>query len=115
MGRECYNVYENLPLTADQRKSTAEILTHLGNYFEPQRNEVFERFMFNTSKQESKENFDTFLNRLRKLASTCNYGILHEDLIRDRIVVAITDNHVRFKSHLTYAAVVNWLLSNCRK
>ena len=49
--------------------------------------------MFNICKQDN-DNFDTYLSRLRKLAKTCNYGPLQDELIKDRIVVGIQDNSV---------------------
>ena len=95
MGKECYSIYENLPLTQEQRKTTKDILHHLGEHFEPQRHVVYERFMFNTAKQEPKESIDNFLIKLRKLASTCSYGALHDEMLRDCIVVGVADNHIR--------------------
>ena len=95
MGKECYEVCDNLPLTDAQRKSPTEIVKHLGEHFEPQRNVVYERFVFNSCKQEQREPIDSFLSRLRKLASTCAYGPLRDEMIRDRIVVGVTDNHIR--------------------
>ena len=63
MGKECYEVYQNLPLTDEQRKSRQQILASLGAHFDPKRNVVYERFMFNSCKHEPKENTDTFMNR----------------------------------------------------
>ena len=42
----------------------------------------------NNSNQEN-ENIDQYLNRLRKLASTCAYDALCDELIRDRLVIGI--------------------------
>ncbi|XP_038055820.1 uncharacterized protein LOC119727829 [Patiria miniata] len=95
MGKECYEVYENLPLTEEQRKSPQQILTSLGAHFDPKRNVVYKRFMFNSCKQEPKENIDTFLNRLRKLATTCNYGALLDEMLRDRLVIGVVGNSIR--------------------
>ena len=95
MGKECYEVYQNLPLTDEQRKSAQQILTSLGAHFDPKRNVVYERFMFNSCKQEPKENIDTFLNRLRKLATTCSYGPLLDEMLRDRLVIGVAGNSIR--------------------
>ncbi len=95
MGRECYQVYENLPLTADERKKTDTILEKLGNHFEPQRNTIYERYMYNSAMQEAHENIEQFYNRLRKLSSTCNFGTLLDEMLRDRLVIGIKDNPTR--------------------
>ena len=76
MGKECYQVYENLPLTAEDHKELAIILQKLGEHFEPQRNTIYERYVFNCPAQEASgsENIEQFFNRLCKLASTCEYN-----------------------------------------
>ena len=40
---------------------------------------VYERFVRNSCKQEQKESIDIFLNRLKKLSSTSNYGTLQDE------------------------------------
>ena len=42
-------------------------------------------------KQEANENVDVFVTALHALAEHCNYGTLHDELIRDRIVVGLAD------------------------
>ena len=66
----------------------------LTQHFEPQKNIIFERYLFNSANQED-ENIDQYLNRLRKLASTCDYGALCDELIRDRLVIGIKSHEVR--------------------
>ena len=95
MGKDCYRVLKNLAMTDDERKSPEKIIEKLGEYFEPQKNIIYERFMFNSRVQESTETFEEFLLHLRELASTCKYDKLCDELIRDRIVIAIKDNSVR--------------------
>ena len=54
-------------------------------YFKPKTNVVYERYRFNSSTQVSNEAADSFMDRLRKLASTCNFGALTDELISDRL------------------------------
>ena len=42
MGKECYEVYENLPLTVDERNDSDSIISKLTEYFEPQRSIIYE-------------------------------------------------------------------------
>ena len=41
--------------------------------------------------QKESETIDQYLNRLRKLSLTCDYGTLTSQLIRNRLVVGIGD------------------------
>ena len=60
-------------------------------YFKPQKNVVYERFLFNSSTQAPDESFNVYLHKLRKLAATCNFGALTDEMIRDRIVIGVKD------------------------
>ena len=57
----------------------------------PRRNIIFERARFNSRKQEEDETVDAFVTALHGLAEHCNYGNLHNEMIRDRVVVGIRD------------------------
>ena len=74
MGKECYEVFENLPLTdftVDERNDNDSIISKVTEYFEPQRNIIYERYLFNSATQRSEKKIDQFVNELRKLASRC--------------------------------------------
>ena len=45
--------------------------------------------------QRKDESFENYYIRLRSLASTCEYGRLTDELIKDRIVIGIVDENVR--------------------
>ena len=47
MGKDCYQVYENLPLTDVQRQDPDTILLQHDKHYEPQRNTIYERYLFN--------------------------------------------------------------------
>lgn len=52
---------------------------------------------FNNRSQEQTESIDMYVNALRALAETCEFGTLKDQLIRDRIVCGVHDNAVRRK------------------
>lgn len=52
------------------------------------RNPIFERAKFNQRRQEEGEPVDSFITALHCLAEHCGYGELHDEMIRDRLVVA---------------------------
>ena len=54
-----------------------------------------ERHKFNTRIQKEGESFQAFVADLRILANTCEYGILKDELIRDKIVCGVSSRHVR--------------------
>jgi hypothetical protein len=96
MGAECRKVMNNLPnLTADGRKKPDEIIKALNAYFIPQRNILYERFIFNSATQKPSESIDEFVIRLRQLAESCEFGDLRDSLIRDRIVIGTSDESGR--------------------
>ena len=60
------------------------------------------------------ENIDQYLNRLRKLRSTCAYGSLCDELIRDRLVIRIKSHEVRRRLHRDKALTLHTALSIIR-
>lgn len=64
------------------------------NYFIKRRNTIFEKAKFNNRRQEVGEPVDTFITDLYCLAKHCNYGALHDEMIRDRLVVGLLDAHL---------------------
>ena len=65
------------------------------NYCNPKRNETVERYRFSMRNQSQDETFDKYVIELKILASTCNYGALHDSLNRDRLICGISDSNVR--------------------
>lgn len=96
MGEECREVVNNLELSADEKKDPESIITKLSNHFDPKKNTIYERYVFNTCTQEPDETYDSYFVRLRKLASTCEYPNT-DDFIRDRMVIGIKDSNVRMR------------------
>lgn len=96
MGSGCRHIHKhNLGLSAEQGKDPEVILDALEEYFKPARNVIFERYMFGICKQDEGEPIDSFVTKLREKAASCEYGQLREDLIRDRLVLGVSDESVR--------------------
>ena len=95
------------------RTDPDSFLQALTQHFEPQRNIIFERYLFNSANQEE-ENIDQYLSRLRKLASTCVYGALCDELIRDRLVIGIKSHEVRKRLLREKALTLNTALDIIR-
>ena len=89
-GKDCLQVFLNLNFGDEEIKITSS-LSALEEYFLPKRNIVYERYVFNSCIQTPEETVDGYVNRLRKLASSCQFGTLTEEMIRNRLVIAIHD------------------------
>ena len=74
------------------------------------RNVIVERARFNRRVQKPGETVNTFIQDLYQIAERCEYGILKDDLIRDRIVVGVIDealsDRLQMKSDLKLAEAV---------
>ena len=66
-------------------------------HFKPQTSEVFERFKFLRRHRQPGEKFDSWIVQLRNMVKSCNYGSIADSLLRDVIVLGISDTSVREK------------------
>ena len=60
----------------------------------------YERAKFNSRKQEEGEPVDSFITDLHALAERCKYQDLHDEMIRDRIMVGLRDASLSEKLQL---------------
>ncbi|CAH1233393.1 RTL1 [Branchiostoma lanceolatum] len=104
MGRDCLDILKNLDIPPDPDdadanplEDPAKIITALDKHFKPLRNTVYERYKFNKCDKAAGEKIEAYVARLRKLISTCDYGDLKDQMLRDRIVLGIRDSKVRMK------------------
>ena len=56
---------------------------------------TYERYIFNTRVQQTNETVYQYVTELKNMATQCDYGELREGLIRDRIVIGISDATLR--------------------
>ena len=89
-------VLKNLPnIPGNITERTVEgILTALETYCVPRKNTTYQRYVFRMTIQEDRA-FDTFVTDLRRRAEYCDFGVIKDSLIRDQIVVGITDPKLR--------------------
>ena len=91
MGEEADDILYSFGLTEDERKSCTTVPTKFEAHFVKRRNPIYERAKFNMRRQEEGESVDSFITSLYRLAEHCNYRELHNEMIRDRIVVGLRD------------------------
>ncbi|UYV73458.1 hypothetical protein LAZ67_10003417 [Cordylochernes scorpioides] len=70
------------------------------DYFIGKRNVIYERAKFNRRSQGEMEPVEEFITNLYVLAETCSYGILKEEMIRDRLVVGVKNFNLSEKLQL---------------
>ena len=92
MGHNCMQIFLNLNLLVEDRKKVDKCLEALELYFKPTRNILYERYVFNTYVQQSEESVQSYITRVRKLASCRKFGKGKDDFIRDRLVIGLKDN-----------------------
>ena len=95
MGKECRQILSRLELSNADKKRPNKILEKLEEYFAPTRNVLYERYLFHAAQQQCNETVDQFMIRLRHLAETCKFGALHDEMLRDRLVLGCRDKGAR--------------------
>ena len=100
MGEEADEIFNSFTMTSDDRKKYDAVKAKFEGHFIIKRNVIFERAKFNLRVQKQNEPVDTFITDLFTLAQHCNYGNLHDEMVRDRIVVGLKDKSLSEKLQL---------------
>ena len=66
-------------------------------------------------KQEDGETVDSFITALYELVENCNYGLLREEMIRDRLVVGIKDVKLSERLQLDNALTLEKAIAEARQ
>ena len=67
------------------------VIQKFEEHCEPKQNVSYERYKFFSRAQESGETIDQYVTVLRKLSETCEFGTLRNSLIKDRIVLGVSN------------------------
>ena len=100
MGSKSDDILATFGLTTEDSKKYDVVKDKFDGYFVKRRNIIFERAKFHRRKQESGEAVDSFITDLYGLAEHCQFGFLHDEMIRDRIVVGLADQKLSEKLQL---------------
>ena len=103
MGDKAEDVFLSFTLTDAEKKKIDVVLQRFEDHFIVKRNVIYERTKFNTRFQNEGETVDDFITAFYPLAEHCNFGPLHDELIRDRIVVGVNDRQLSQKLQLVTA------------
>ena len=90
------DVYNTFTWDDDKDKVKIDkVLEQLEKFCEPRKNTIYERYLFFSRGQERGESTDKYATVLQNMADNCEFRDLKDSLIRDRIVLGVTENHVR--------------------
>lgn len=114
MGKECHLIQRHLHMPEEDRAKPEKILDALEKHFEPSRNVIYERYVFNTTQQSQHETTEQYVANLRKLADKCEFGTLRDELIRDRLVLGTKDASARARMLRESALTLAKAIDMCR-
>ena len=97
LGEEADDVLTSTNITQESQKKFADVIQKFDEFFKVRKNVIFERARFNQRSQGESETAEQFITSLYSLAADCEFGVLKEQLIRDRIVVGIRDSSLSAK------------------
>ena len=92
-GREVYNTLTFR--TGENKLDYKLIIEKFEQYCVPRKNVTLVRHKFFTYKQREGQSFDEFTTQLKKLAADCEFEELKSSLIKDIIVVGVSDDRLR--------------------
>lgn len=95
IGARAREVYYNFEFDAGEELKLNIVIDRFDNYFKPKKNVTFQRYKFFTTSQKEGQKFDEFLTELRSKANNCEFEKLKESLIKDILIVGITDKQVQ--------------------
>ena len=96
IGEEALEVYNTFSWSAEgDDQKVSKITERFDDYCNPRKNVTWERHVFNTRNQQPSETIDQYVTDLKTKAKSCEFGVLTDSLIKDRIVCGITDDRTR--------------------
>ena len=97
-GPEAQDIHSNFVFSeadGDRASDYNSVLKKFKEYCEPRKNEVFEQYKFWQRDQHNGETVDQWVNDLRILLGSCEYGDQKEKNLRDSIVLGVADTRVK--------------------
>ncbi len=91
LGDDAEEVLTSTSISAEQRKIYDQVLEKFDEFFKVRRNVIYERARFNKRDQKTGESSEAYITELYKLIESCEYGLMKDELLRDRLVVGILD------------------------
>ena len=98
IGEKGLKIFNGLQFETEAEKQDINVIIDKFDTFTiGERNETYDRYVFNNKKQEDDESIDAYVAELHTLAKHCNFQDLHDSLIKDRIVLGVADPSTKKK------------------
>ena len=95
-GEDALEIFNTFGLTDADKVKIDFVFRKFKEYCTPKKHVTYERHVFHTRAQGATEGIDAYVTELRRnFARNCEFGELHDSIIRDRIVCGIRSNEVR--------------------
>ena len=91
------SIFASFKLSREDGKKYDVVIKRFEDHFIVKKNKRYERSNFNQCAQDENESAESFIIAVHKLAETCEYGDLREELICDRIIAGIRDQKLATK------------------
>uniref|UniRef100_A0A8C5GZ93 C2H2-type domain-containing protein n=1 Tax=Gouania willdenowi TaxID=441366 RepID=A0A8C5GZ93_GOUWI len=96
IGEDALEVFNTLTVRGEGDELTMEdVLQAFKDHCSPQRNVVFERNQYWSHQRTAGTSVNTFITELRHRSKDCEFGISENDMLRDKLVLSITDCHLK--------------------
>ena len=94
IGQDVRDIYNTMTFTSSEVDKIDVLFAKVEDR-KPRKNVIMERYKFNTRVQRKDETADQYVTELKLIAKNCNFGILEDELIRDRLVYGTNSERVK--------------------
>lgn len=95
IGPDCLPIVGQFHWGYGEKKTLDTMMEKFDNHFQPIRNLIYERSVFNQMTQGPEQAVGDFITAVQSQADNCEYGGMKNELVRDRIVVGVRDPKLR--------------------
>ncbi|XP_021368107.1 uncharacterized protein K02A2.6-like [Mizuhopecten yessoensis] len=95
IGQDGREVFNTMTFDGDTRDKIEPLFTKFKEYCQPHENTIVWRHKFNTKVQGKGETIDQYVTELRTISKNCRFGLLTDELIRDRIVCGVNSEKLK--------------------
>ena len=93
--KQAIEVFNTFSFTDEEEGDFDSVIEKFNAYCNPKKNETYERYVFHSRKQLQGEPIEQFVTDLKLKAQTCQFDNLKDSMIRDRLVLGVTNTRVR--------------------